>query len=91
MRYSADVASAFPWVVTMAGKENWGIYYKGKVIPVSDETMRWIKQDPTEVWGWFETDLMVAWKNLFPLTERSKQLGYLPLKDEAWVTTLNPW
>ena len=58
---------------------------------MGDETIRWIKQDPTEVWGWFETDLMVAWKNLFPLTERSNQVGYLPLKDKAWITTPNPW
>ncbi|XP_050247925.1 uncharacterized protein LOC126695284 [Quercus robur] len=75
----------------MEGKEKWGILYKGKIIPVSDSTIRWIRQDPTEVWGWFETELMVAWKNIFPLTERSKQLGYLPLKDEAWITTPNPW
>ena len=75
----------------MEGKENWGIFYKGKVISMSDETIRWIKQDPTKVWGWLEKDLMVVWKNLFPLTERSNLFGYLPLKDEAWITTLNPW
>ena len=76
---------------TMEVKEKWAICYKGKVIPVSEETIRWIKQDLTEVWGWFETDLMVAWKNLFPLTERSKQLGYFPMKDDAWIMTPNPW
>ncbi|KAL4596468.1 hypothetical protein ACB092_12G165900 [Castanea dentata] len=43
------------------------------------------------IWGWFEMDLMQAWKNMFPLTETSKNLGYLPLKDEAWSLTLNPW
>ena len=36
-------------------------------------------------------DLMIAWKNIFPLTETSKWLGWLPMKDEAWVNTPNPW
>ena len=34
---------------------------------------------------------MVAWKNMFPLRVRSRQLGYLPMKDEAWIMTPNPW
>ena len=78
-------------VAKMEGKEKWGIFYKGKVIPVGDETIRWIRQDPTEVWGWFKLELMITWKNMFLLTEISKRLGYLPLKDEAWSTTLNSW
>ena len=36
-------------------------------------------------------DLMQAWKNMFPLTETSKNLGYLPLKEEAWSLIPNPW
>ena len=75
----------------MEGREKWVICYKGKIIPVSEETIRWIKKDPTDVWGWFKTDLMVAWKNLFPLMERSKQLGYLLMKDDAWILTPYPW
>ena len=59
----------------MEGKENWGIFYKGKVIPVDDTAIRWIKQDPTKVWGWFETDLMVAWKNLFPFNGEKQTIG----------------
>ena len=75
----------------MEARSKWVIFYKGKVIPVGDDTINWIRRDPTEIWGWFEMDLMQAWKNMFPLTETSKNLGYLPLKDEAWSLISNPW
>ena len=75
----------------MEARSKWAIFYKGKVIPVGDDTINWIRRDPTEIWGWFEMDLMQAWKNMFPLTETSKNLGYLPLKDEAWSLISNPW
>ena len=42
-----------------------------------------------EIWGWFELELAQAWKNMFPLTDLSKRLVYLPLKDEAWMLTPN--
>ena len=67
----------------MERKEKWAICYKGKIIPIGDETIKWIRQDPTKIWEWFEMDLMIAWKDLFPLTETSKRLGWLPMKDEA--------
>ena len=38
---------------------------------------------------WYNTEEMEAWKNIFPLTEVSACLGYLPLTDEAWFTTPN--
>nr|POE76608.1 hypothetical protein CFP56_15302 [Quercus suber] len=41
--------------------------------------------------GWFDLEFMIAWKNLFPLTEASKRLGYLPMEDKAWALTLNLW
>ena len=75
----------------MEARNKWAIFYKGKVILVGDDTINWIRRDPTEIWGWFEMDLMQAWKNMFSLTEMSKNLGYLPLKDEAWSLTSNPW
>ena len=75
----------------MEGTNMWAIFYQGKVIPIGEETIKWIRQDPTEIWGWFDLELMIAWKNLFPLTEASKKLGYLPINDEAWALTPNPW
>nr|POE91255.1 hypothetical protein CFP56_34577 [Quercus suber] len=44
-----------------------------------------------EIWGWFDLELMLAWKNMFPLTKESRELGYLPLMNKAWVLTPNPW
>ena len=75
----------------MEETNKWTIFYQGKVIPVGNETIQWIRQYPNEICGWFKLELMLAWKNMFPLTEESKRLGYLPLNDEAWVTTPNPW
>ena len=75
----------------MTTTSNWAIFYQGKIILVGEETIKWIRQDPMEIWGWFDLELMLAWKNLFPLTEASKRLGYLPMKDEAWALTPNPW
>lgn len=40
----------------------WAIFYKGKVIPIRDETIQWIRQDPTEIWGWFDLELMLSSK-----------------------------
>ena len=75
----------------MEKTESWAIFYKGKIIPIGDQTIQWIRQDPTEVWGWFDLELMLAWKNIFPLTEESRGLGYLPLKNKAWEIMPNPW
>ncbi|KAK7848986.1 putative mediator of rna polymerase ii transcription subunit 37c [Quercus suber] len=62
-------------VAAMEGKEKWGICYKGKIIPVSNETIRWIKQDPTEIWGWFELDLILAWKSIFSADGKKQTAG----------------
>ena len=75
----------------MERAEKWAMLYKNKIIPIGDETIKWIRQDPTEIWGWFDLELMLAWKNMFPLTEESREMGYLPLMNKAWELTLNPW
>ena len=41
--------------------------------------------------GWFNEDLMKAWKHLFPLTPISMELGSLPLTNPAWFNWENPW
>lgn len=71
--------------------DNWAIFYQGKIILIGEDTIKSIRQDPTEVLGWFDLELMIAWKNMFLLTVVSKRLGYLPMKDEAWAFTPNPW
>lgn len=75
----------------MERSKKWAIFYEGKIIPIGDETIQWIRKDPTKIWGWFDLELMLVWKNMFPLTEESMRLGYLPLKNATWVMTLKPW
>ena len=72
-------------------QERWAIFYKGKIIPIGDTTINMIKRDPTEVMGWFEWELMQAWRNLFPLTDLSRRTGFLPITDKAWSLTPNSW
>ena len=72
-------------------QERWVIFYKGKIIPIGDTMINMIKRDPTEVMGWFEWELMQAWRNLFPLTDLSHRTSFLPITDEAWSLTPNPW
>nr|POE67552.1 hypothetical protein CFP56_62291 [Quercus suber] len=78
-------------IADMATKDSWAIFYQGKVIPMGVETINWTRRDPTEIWGWFKLELAQAWKNMFPLTDLSKRLVYLPLKDETYMLTPNPW
>lgn len=67
----------------MEETNKWAIFYREEVKPVGNETIQWIRQYPNEIWGWFELELMLAWKNMFPLMEDDRRLGYLPLNDEA--------
>lgn len=71
--------------------ERWAMFLKGKVIPIGDQMIDGIQRDPTDIMGWYEEEALVAWKNIFPLTEVSDWLGYLPMEDEAWVKTPNPY
>lgn len=34
---------------------------------------------------------MKSWQNIFPLIEQNYRVGFLPLSDEAWMLTPNPW
>ena len=71
--------------------EKWETFLKGKVIPIGDRTIEGIQRDPTDIMGWYEEEAMEAWKNIFPLIEVSARLGFLPMEDEAWITTPNPY
>lgn len=71
--------------------QEWGISYKNKIIKIERITINEIKATPTHTMGWFEEDLMKAWKHIFPLTPISRELGFLPLTDPAWFNWENPW
>ena len=71
--------------------QEWGMFYKGKVITLSKPTIEGIKAQPTHIMGWFETELMEVWANIFPLTPVSRIQGFLPLSDPTWGQWTNPW
>lgn len=71
--------------------KKWAIFLRGKVIPSGDKTIEEIQRNPTDIMGWYKEEAMKAWKNIFPLTEVSARLGYLPMEDEVWITTPNPY
>ena len=71
--------------------QEWGIFYKGKIIVISSNTIVEIKATPTHIMGYFEEELMMAWSHIFPLTPESRRSGYLPLSDPAWFNWHNPW
>ena len=51
--------------------QEWGIFYRGKIIVISSIIIAEIKVTPTHIMGWFEEELMKAW-------------SYLPLSDPTW-------
>ncbi|GMY15040.1 hypothetical protein FCV25MIE_10279 [Fagus crenata] len=61
------------------------------VFSMNDVIINEIQADPTSIWGWYNPETMAAWRNIFPLTEKSKTSGLLDLSDPAWIPTLNPW
>ena len=71
--------------------QEWGIFYKGKIIVISSNTIAEIIASPTHIMGYFEEELMMAWSHIFPLTPESRRNGYLPLSDPAWFNWHNPW
>lgn len=44
-----------------------------------------------DIMGWYEEEALEAWKNIFPLTKVSARLGFLPMDNEAWIKTPNPY
>lgn len=71
--------------------QEWGIFYKGKIIVISKTTIAEIKATPTYIMGCFEEELMKAWSHIFLLAPESRMNDYLPLSDLAWFNWHNPW
>ena len=49
------------------------------------------RASPTDTLGWFEKELRVAWKNLFPITLANLRTGDLAFEHPAWGSTPNQW
>ena len=77
--------------LTPLPQSGWAIWYKNRMAAIPDVIIAQIRAAPTEIPGWFETELGQAWKLLFPITPESIRLGHLPLEHNAWFLTPNPW
>lgn len=67
------------------------IWHKNKAMAILEEMIAQIRAAPTNILGWFEEDLLVAWKHIFPITPTNVLTGNLPLDHPSWGRTLNPW
>ena len=56
----------------------WAIWYRNKAITILDEVIAQIRVAPTDTMGWFEEELAVAWKHIFPITIISIKAGNIP-------------
>lgn len=63
--------------------QEWGMFYKGKVIALSKPTIEGIKAQSTHIMGWLDMELMEVWANIFPLTPECKVRGSFLLSDLA--------
>ena len=69
----------------------WAIWHKNKVVKLGNRMINTIRWDPLMIYGWTDKDLMEAWSFIFPLTDKSRKDGCLPLTNSAWYYTPNPW
>lgn len=58
--------------------------YRDKVVVVPDEVIAQIRAAPTNTMGWVEEGLRKTWMSMFPLTQISRQIGYLNLDHRVW-------
>lgn len=54
------------------------IFYKGKTILVGDDTIRWISQDSTEIWGVVRHRIDASLEKSIPF-DGDKQVGGIPI------------
>ena len=71
--------------------QEWGNFYKRKIIVISSIIIVEIKVTPTHIMDWFEEELMKAWSHIFLLTSKIWMNGYLTLSDPAWFNWHNLW
>lgn len=68
----------------------WAIWYKNKVIVLSDKMITQISVAPIGTRCWFEEDFKAVWKHLFPIIPSSIRTRNLPLDHLVWGLTPNP-
>jgi len=53
----------------------WAINFDSRVVEIPDVVIAKIRAKPTHVMGWFNKKLVIAWRNIFPLTADSARLS----------------
>lgn len=72
-------------------QSSWAMWYRNKIVVISDKVIAQIRATPTKTPGWFEEELGQGWKHIFPLPLASIRKGNLALDHPAWNLTPNPW
>ena len=72
-------------------EQQWGILLKGQIMEIPQVILDHIRATPTAIMGWYDQEVMNAWKFIFPLTKESRCLGTISMADPAWQEWENPW
>lgn len=67
------------------------MWHRDRIIAIPYEVIAKIRASPTDTMGWFEEELQIAWRHLFPITPTSLRTRNLALDHPAWGLTPNPW
>uniref|UniRef100_A0A2N9IFC0 CCHC-type domain-containing protein n=1 Tax=Fagus sylvatica TaxID=28930 RepID=A0A2N9IFC0_FAGSY len=73
-----------------SSQQVWGILLRGKIMEVPPMMLDHIRATPTATLGWYDQELMTAWKYIFPLTKESRVLGLLPFFRSGVATVGKP-
>nr|POF16065.1 hypothetical protein CFP56_45052 [Quercus suber] len=79
-----------PTIVGGNSSSSLAIKCQWEVVVIPNVVIDQIRAKSTEVWGWFDEDQKEAWRNIFPFTPTSKELGFLPFMDPTWHLWPNP-
>ena len=72
-------------------RSGWAVWHRNSLIEVPDEIILQIRSIPTQEFGWCKAEMGQAWRNIFPLTMKSRKSRMLLLDHPAWGQTPNPW
>ena len=61
----------------------WVLWHKNKAIAIPNEVIAQIRATPTITLGWFDEELMAAWKHILPITPTSVRTGFVRLDHPA--------
>uniref|UniRef100_A0A2N9GG55 RNase H type-1 domain-containing protein n=1 Tax=Fagus sylvatica TaxID=28930 RepID=A0A2N9GG55_FAGSY len=75
----------------LSGPSRWKIQVKNKTIILSEDDIELIRKDPLHEWGWYETELAQAWKNISPVVPTNGSQDLPLLTDLVWLQEVSPF